>query len=571
MKSITTAIEYLPEELVTPEIVAAALKESDVKLLNFLPQRFLTEENISTLVENDKSYWGHFDLEKIPLSCRSQAVCICAVKKFRDNYRHVPGEFKTPAMLDGLMDNVHNSFYLLEFVPGEHWNRESIYKGISRLYRESGNSHSYGRSTSYSSYTGNSDRTLKQVQVLLSFVPRSVPDRSFYHGLFRLEALPAKDAAFLTPAKYRNNHFYLLLAQKDFSLVPEKKYSYGIFMAALDERGRLSPSDIFEKQHIREAALPLMDNAMADALVRKGAQSFSQLPGSFQTAERLLLTVESHPDCRYFHSMIKSPSLLTEEVCKALVKSGHELPEFPESIWNEPFIAFCVENPGSYEWFKQMPKHFQTQETVNAAVKYWEYNVRYAHPAFISSRLAMELFRRDGKVKKYLPEKYFIDFVQTTGLPEEFFGGETTFMNLKENRPHYSYCQTGNTFIGYCTDGRYSNAASFVILTRASSGGGQPQAVFNRRVGSFHKTWLEKMIADYDRDFVKPTVDKALKDVQPNLYCGVETAGVKDGVELFRITFRGETIAFAGRKGGEVLHRETREEVVAGFQASNAA
>jgi hypothetical protein len=218
-----------------------------------------------------------------------------------------------------------------------------------------------------------------------------------------------------------------------------------------------------------------------------------------------------------------------------------------------------------------MPQRFQTQEIVNQVLKERKDYLQYVHPAFINSRLAMEFFRFNGRMKSCLPEKYFTGFVQTTGLPEEFFGGETAFMNLKENRPHYSYCQIGNTFIGYCTDGRYSNAASFVILTRASSCGGQPQAVFNRRVGSFHKTWLEKMIADYDRDFVKPTVGKALKDVQPNLYCGVETAGVKDGVEFFRITFRGETIAFAGRKGGAVLHRETREEVVAGFQASNAA
>jgi hypothetical protein len=571
MKNITTAIEHLPEGLITPEIVAAALKESDIKLLNFLPQRFLTEENISTLVENDKSYWGHFDLEKIPLSCRSQAVCTCAVKKLKDNYRHVPGEFKTPAMLDELMDNVHNSFYLMEFVPPNHWSSGAVYKGISRLYRESGNSRSYAGSPSYSSCTGNRDKALKSAQILLSFVPRSVLNRSFYHGLFQLEALPAKDATFLTPVKYRNNNFYLLLAQKDFSLVPGKKYSYEIFMAALDERGCLNPSDIFEKQPLREAVLPLMDNVMADALVRKRAQSYSQLPGSFQTAERLLLTIESHPDCRYFHSMIKSPFLLTEEVCKALVKSSHKLPEFPESIWNEAFIAFCVENPGTYEWFEQMPQHFQTQETVNAAVKHWIHNIQYAHPAFVPSRLAMELFRRDRNVKKYLPAKYFPEFVQATGLPEEFFGEETTFMNLKENRPHYSYCQIGNTFIGYYTDGRYSNAASFVILTRASSGDGQPETVFNRRVGSFHKTWLEKMIADYDRDFVKPAIGKARKDVQPNLYCGVEPAGVKDGIELFRITFRGETIAFAGRKEGAVLHRETREEVISGFQASNAA
>jgi hypothetical protein len=218
-----------------------------------------------------------------------------------------------------------------------------------------------------------------------------------------------------------------------------------------------------------------------------------------------------------------------------------------------------------------MPQRFQTQEIVNQVLKERKDYLQYVHPAFINSRLAMELFRFNGRMKSCLPEKYFTGFVQATGLPEEFYGGETTFHDMKNNRQNYSWCQTGNACIGYYTDCGYHNSVSFVIMTRAASHEEQPQVVFNRRVGSFHKTWLEKMIADYDRDFVKPTVNKALKDVQPNLYCGVETAGVKDGVEFFRITFRGETIAFAGRKGGAVLHRETREEVVAGFQASNAA
>jgi hypothetical protein len=105
-------------------------------------------------------------------------------------------------------------------------------------------------------------------------------------------------------------------------------------------------------------------------------------------------------------------------------------------------------------------------------------------------------------------------------------------------------------------------------MTRASSYDEQPQVIFNRRVGSFHKTWLEKMVADYDRDFVKPTVSKVLKEVQANMYCGVEAVGSKEGIELFRSTFRGETIGFTGRKDGMIVHAETREEVIAKFQGS---
>jgi hypothetical protein len=566
MKSIITAIENLPAELITPEIVAAAFREGDIRLLNFLPQKYLTEENINTLIESDKSYWGHFDLERIPVSCRNQTVCDCAVKKFRDNYRHVPDTLKTPGMLDELIDNVHNNFRQLDFVPQSHWNCNAVYKGINRLYREGSNNHSYGRNSYH--HSANSDKALKLVQVLMSFVPRSVLSRQFYYGLFHLDALPAKDAAFLTPSKYRDADFYRLLAQKDFSRVPVKQYSYGVFMSALNEKGSLSPSDVFDKQHLRESVLPLMDNAMANAIVKKGAQYLKKLPTQFQTAERLLLTIESHPDCYFLRSLTKDRTLLTEEVCKALVRTGKELPEFPENIWNETFTVFCMENGKSFGWFEQMPQRFQTQEIVNAAVNYWEYHVRYAHPVFINSHLAMKLFRKNNKVKEYLPEKYFTDFVQTTGLPEEFFGGETTFMNLKENKPNYSYCQTGNTYTGIYENGWNRGAINTVILTRASSDGTQPEIVFNRRVGSFHKTWLEKMVADYDREFVKPTVSKALKELQANMYCGVEPAGQKDGVELFRSTFQRETIGFTGRKDGMIVHAETREEVIAKFQGS---
>jgi hypothetical protein len=225
-----------------------------------------------------------------------------------------------------------------------------------------------------------------------------------------------------------------------------------------------------------------------------------------------------------------------------------------------------MENGKSFHWFTQIPQCLQTQEIVNAAVNYWSYYVQYAHPAFINSHLAMQLFRERSDVKKYLPEKYFTDFMQTTGLPEEFFGGETTFMKLKNEKKDYTWCQIGNSYIGFYQRGSYSNSASFVIMTRASAGDGQPEVIFNRRVGSFHKSWLEKMIADYDSCFIKPVAGKTLKEVQVNLYCGVEPAGVKDGIEIFRSAFMGETVGFTGRKGGKIIHCETKEEVFSAFR-----
>jgi hypothetical protein len=567
MKSITTAIENLPAGLITPEIVTAALQEGKIELLNYLPEKYLTEENINALVENDKSYWGHFDLKKIPLSCRNQAVCDCAVEKFTDNYLYVPEQLKTVEMLDGLMDNVHNNFGRFKYVPSSHWTHSAVYKGFKRLYNEDGYNRSYGRSYSYNR---NTDKSLKMVQVLLSSVPSWILDRQFYHGLFRLETLPAKDIVFLTPSKHRDENFYLLLACRDFSLVPANRYSYEIFRTALSGKGNLSPSDIFDKQPLRDAVLPMMDDAMADAIVKRGVQYFEKLPAVLQTADRLQFTVENNPDYHYWDSLVKDNSLLTESVCKVLVKTNANLPELPESVWRESFVAFCMENSKSFRWFAQMPQRLQTQEIVNASTNYWPYYVQYAHPAFINSHLAMQLFRKKNDVKKYLPQKYFTEFVETTGLPEEFFGGETTFMKLKDERENYTWSQIGNSYIGFYKKSDYSNSVSFVIMTRASSGSGQPEVVFNRRVGSFHKSWLEKMIADYDREFVKPTVGKALKEMQPNLYCSVEPAGTKDGIEIFKTFFMGEQTGYAGRKNGLVFHGETRDEVIALFNTKEA-
>jgi hypothetical protein len=311
-----------------------------------------------------------------------------------------------------------------------------------------------------------------------------------------------------------------------------------------------------------------MDDALADAFVKNAPGYFTSLPVPFQTARRMLFIIENNPGYSQFKWIIKNNDvkILTKDVCRALVKSQNDLPEFPETIWDDEFAEYCRKQTGSFYWFRQMPRHFQTQETVNQVLGAWEHYIQYVHPAFITSRLAMKLFRANNNLKQYLPEKYFAEFTQTTGLPDEFFGGETTFRKLKEDKNSYSYCQIGNTFTGFYKDSRYRDAASHVILTRASAGNEQPEIVFRRRVGSFHKSWIEKMIADCDPHFIKPAVSKALKEIQENPYCGVETAGEKDGIELFRSTFMGETVGFTGRKDGKILHGDAKEDVISRFR-----
>jgi hypothetical protein len=568
MKNITTAMAYLPAALITPEIVAAAIEEGQIELLNHLPEQYLTEDNINTLVSEDKSYWGHFDLDRLPASCRNQAVCNCAVKKHKDNYRHVPDELKTRAMLDELIGSTKKNLHLLMFVPVNHWDKAVIYKGIDSLYRE----HSYSYSRNRYSYNNesNTNNSMRLIQVLLSFVPSTLKNCKFYHDFFVHTQLSAQDIRFLIPSKYKDDRYYLLLSQKDFGLIPEDKYSYRIFLEAMNGSNRSSIYDRLKDENIRKKFVEYMDDELADASVKHSPAYFEKLPEQFQTAKRILLVIENNPDYYHYDSLIGdyNQKLLTKEVCRALVKHRTMLPQFPDKIWNEEFANFCMENATSFHWFEQMPQRLQTQEIVNRVVESLTNYVQYVHPSFINSHLAMKIYREKRDLKQYLPEKYFSDFLETTGFPEEFFGGETTFADIKNNRKDYTYCQIGKTYIGFYRNERYRDSASYLIMTRTSLDGAQPEIVFNRRVGSFHKTWLEKMLADYDHDFVKPTVSKALKELQTNMYCGVEPAGQKDGIELFHSTFQREIIGFTGRKDGMIVHAETREEVIVKFQCS---
>jgi hypothetical protein len=568
--SITTAIENLPEELITSEIVNAALKEGEIKLLNYLPEKYMTADNIELLVANDKSYWGHFDLERIPINCRNQAVCNCALKRHKDNYRHVPDELKTIPMLDEIMSGVKEKMYLLKFVPCDNWNDQSVYKGIYALYRENSTDYSSRGKKHYYNYSSDIGSKMRLIQVLLSFVPKAIKNKKFYHGLFVQTNLSAEDMQFLVPNKHKDDSYYYLLAQKDFDLVPKERYSHRIFLEALKHDKNFSIRTLFEEGLLHDQFIALLDDELADAVVMRNPAYFNSLPRPLQTPERVLFIFEHNPAYDRYESLIKDKDekLLTKTVCKTLVKRNTTLPVFPDKIWNQDFVDFCMKNPGSFTWFRQMPQQFQTQEMVNQAVDFWASYIEYVHPSFINSYLAMKMYRHNSDLKKHLPEKYFTDFVTQTGLPEEFFGGECSFMELKEKKKEYTYCQTGNDYIGFYTDGRYTNSTPYIIMTRASSHSEQPEIVFNSRIGSFHKTWLEKQIADFDREFVKPTVGKEFREFQLSPYCGVETAGMKDGISFYRNTFRCETIAFVAKMEETIYSGETREEVIVQFQRS---
>ncbi|MCE8722073.1 hypothetical protein K0F33_27390, partial [Bacteroides thetaiotaomicron] len=75
------------------------------------------------------------------------------------------------------------------------------------------------------------------------------------------------------------------------------------------------------------------------------------------------------------------------------------------------------------------------------------------------------------------------------------------------------------------------------------------EKVFDVPVGTFHRTWLEKIVAENDPYFIKPRVDKSLKAVQAVCYYGVEKFKDLNRTEIFRNTFMGETIGYCARRG----------------------
>jgi hypothetical protein len=560
MSNILNAIEYLPEELFTPAIIEAAINKGGIEVLNHLPEQYLTPVNVLALVEKDKSSWSSFNLGKIPDRLKSEPLCICAVKHNVKNYRYIPENMRTQEISDKIISQIAYHIYLLEYIPAVCWNRENTYTGLNSVY---------AKPFSYNSrFQGNlAPEQALTLQVLLFHLPGKVKNREFYLGLFSKTSISAQELQALIPNKYKDMEYYLLLAKSNFMLVPEDKHSYQLYLEALNGESRYI-YDLLDKKPFQEKFFNCMDDTLADAFVKEAPDRFRKLPAPFQTAQRMLYVIENNPDYSRFDRIIENSDtgILTGEVCRILVKQNSMLPLFPENIWNEEFVQFCMKNTGSFYWFEQMPQQFQTQETVNRVIEERKDYVRCVHPAFINSHLSMKLFRQNENWKEYLPEKYFTDFTQTTGLPERFFGGETTFMKLKNEKKEYTYCQIGNRYIGFHTDGRYSNSAPFIILTQASVGNEHPEVIFKSRVGSFHKTWLEKIIANYDRDFIKPVISKALKEVQVNQYCGVEPAGTKEGIEFFRTTFIGEPVGFTGSKDGKIIHRETKEEVISSFR-----
>ena len=267
-----------------------------------------------------------------------------------------------------------------------------------------------------------------------------------------------------------------------------------------------------------------------------GTKRFGELKKSIGHVTQKVLTAQLRD--------MEAKGLLTRKVCEAFVRRGFDIPDLPQEVWTEDFVAYCLEHGPSFEWIRQTPRHLITWEIGTRVYKEHPDLVGYLPRRYLTPERTRKLYRQMPSLKDELPRHHFTEFSKQTGLSEEFYGGEVSLAELKRDRREFSYCRIGNTYLGLYRTGRYSSADTLLIMTRAAKSYIPAGPVFCHRIGTFHKTWLEKTVADRDPQFRKPKVPAALKDVQALCYYDVEPVRTVFGTTFYRNTFMGQTVGY---------------------------
>lgn len=549
-KSIKVALEYLPEEFVTQEMVNEAVKCKDVEVLSYIPQRFLNTQLIEQVIANCDNCWHSFKLKHIPEECRTESVCAYAVKKSWRNIYAVPTHIMTREMALKVVQNCAGDLDILSAIPAHIWDNELAIEAMVSLI---GNVHRIG------DYTN----AIIRVEIVLGYLPASLKTQELFIAMLEREALDVLCVDRVTPTKFKNKLYYQYLAKRDLSMVPHKYISYEVLYAAVFSEH----NNKVHNEYVLGHYLHLLDDRLADQLVRRYAYVFKTLPDKFRTAKRLVLALDS--SSRDSYTLIntedsKDSRLLTVEVCKAFVRRGGSCPTFPQKVWTRKFVEYCEENCKSYQWFEQMPTEFQTPKNTQAAFDYNSYNIRYFLKRFITPAMAKSVYR-ENYYNCWVPKHFISEFVKQTGLSEKFYGGERPLLTLKNNHEDYTYCKIGNTYIGFYYTDKYNPNTARLIMTRAESRYCKPSRVFECSVSTFHRTWLEKIVAENDPLFEKPKVDKSLRAVQALGYYGVEKIKDIKRTEIFRNTFLGETIGYCARRRDLTYHSDNCATLLEGM------
>ncbi|MDR1459107.1 MAG: hypothetical protein LBI60_02720, partial [Bacteroidales bacterium] len=355
--NIYDAINSLPDELITPEIYEAGIKEGNIKLLDLLPEEYLTEENINAILDSEKNNysWQAFSLSAIPEKARTQKVCEAAVEKSLNNYPVVPIAKRSNSMLIALTTSAEKHIHLLHLVPESSWDIETVRKGLSSIYNSSEGSSNYRYSSSNSSDKKNQ---MRLVQIFLSYVPEGLKSKSFYFDLFST-SMNVKDIDFLVPGKYKKTDYYLEMGKKSIGNVPVQKLTYDIIKAGLIS-DKNCESDFWggwnNKSLVKEPMLDLMDEEMANIIVEKWPNKLPELDAKFQTKNRLILALKANKDRHNADRIYGKFNIakFDDDICRAIIRQEeYKCPEFAEHIWTTDFVDFCLENAHSYYWFKK--------------------------------------------------------------------------------------------------------------------------------------------------------------------------------------------------------------------------
>lgn len=551
--NITTAISYLPEHLVTEEMLLLAADEHNPKLIQYLPPSYRTADmfNRIFLPEENPDRWVQWDLQEIPEEYRTYKICLRAVEGDVNNLKYVPEALRKDRIVS-IATSESSCMAMLPLIPATSWNKKNVTALLWSL------------SHMFSGNFNNRD-ILPYLQVALTFIPHKLKRQDLYLRLLEEDILSPNIVHFITPSKYKTRKYYLALAEKDFQLVPQKEFDYELFDTVLYSDPKQTRRLLLDKE-LSVKLMEYLDDRLADKTVSDYPEGFAMLPEPFQTPERLLLAIHSDLQndswgYRFFLDVNKR-ELLTRKVCEALVRGYCYIPKLPPTIWTSDFVEYCTKHGRSLSWFEQVPRHLITWEVGERVFKDGYNYVSCLPLHYITPERAKLLYRTNPTERKYIPSHYLKGFSSYTGLPEGFFGGEVPLPELKKQRQDYTYCKLSpTTYLGFYTQ-EPSCTVHRVIMTRAENRYMPAQLVFDKPVfSSFHKTWLEKLVMENDPQFVKPKIDKSLADVQACKYYDVQTLESKDGFEVFRNTFLGQAMCYYSRKDGEICQADTLKEL----------
>lgn len=559
--NIYEAITKLPDELITPEIYQAAIEEANINLFNILPKEYMTDDNINHIIDHAKDHWSYntFSLSSIPLEAQTQKVCDIAVKKKLENYFLVPVEKRSKDMLAEIVGGLARKIHYLPHVPDSCWTRKLALDGVSSLYHSGDKGRSYNVNSRFYNKKEMTDKTNEMllIQIFLSYVPDAIKDKDFYFDLFTT-SMDVQYIDFLMPEKHKKNDYYIEVAKKNILAVPTDKQNFDTIKAGLSSGKNYIHLFFEEKNKLQDKLFEVMDDEMADIIVKDNPSRFAIIPKKFWKKKRLILAIQhdtdSYRDKRIYHKF--DINQFDTDICKAIVlKQFSDCPTFNEAIWTQDFIDFCMESCQRYNWITSMPSHLQTQQMVDTILNSDMGKIQYVRPELISYDIAVkayaeyESWSKKHQYEKYIPKHYFEDFTMETGLPKDFFSGRSTYNEVRDSHKNYTFCEIGDCYIGFFEDKDGNYTYNRLIMTRRSPMSIKPSIVFSKSVSTFHKTWFEKIIADNDSLFSKPVPGKGLKGKQINPYLDVKLMETVNNIKIYAHSLMGVNVLFTADDG----------------------